>query len=248
MRGMRVESPAASRMAEEAEARALALERRAMAILEEAEETASARLRLAGAQVQEMLERAAEAVAQVEAEARAQGHEAGHAEGLALGVEAGRSEAETLLARARSEANAIARDALLQAESIRAQALEERGLLLESAREQLLDLAFAMAQQILKVETAVRPDMVVPMLEAALAKMKGEEEPQIRVHPAVLATLDEHRGRLLAALPGVRRLDLSGDPGLQIGDFVAQGSQGFVDGRMDRQVQQLSDQVRAEER
>lgn len=231
----------------EAELRARALERRAQAVLSEAEEAAEMRIKLAEEHARATLAQAAEAAGHVREEARRQGREDGYNEGLQQGLEAARAEADQLVSQAQGEAEALVAGAAQVAEQIRREALAARADIMESAKAQLLDLAFAMARQILKAELALQPAAVLPMLEAALAKVKGEEEPQVRVSPETLALLEEHRGRLLAAIPGARRITLEADPGLVPGDFVVQSGQGFVDGRTDRQLEVLESEVAAAE-
>jgi flagellar assembly protein FliH len=229
----------------DAELRARALERRATAVLAEAEEAAEMRIKLADEHARTTLVQAAEAAGHVREEARRQGREEGYAEGLRHGMEAARAESESVLAAAQADAEAEVAGAAQVAEQVRREALAGRAEVLDAAQGQLLDLAFAMARQILKTELTLQPGAALPMLEAALAKLKGEEEPQVRLSPQTLAVLEEHRGRLLAALPGARRIALEADPGLEPGDFVVQSNQGFVDGRVDRQVQVLESEVAA---
>ncbi len=234
--------------AREAEERARALERRAAAFLTEAEETAHARLTEAQRQIDEMLAKTAAAIDEVEAETKASAYQAGHSEGYIAGIEKAKTQADAVLQQARQESGAITAAARAAAEQILEDARREREAILESAKYEILELTFAMARQVLKAETALRPESVLPMLEAALAKLKGEEEPQVRVSTEVLALLEEQRGRLMAALPGARRLGLEADPSLQPGDFVVQGAQGLIDGRLDSQVRNLEDAIRDEER
>lgn len=232
-----------------------ALERRARALVEEAEEVASAKLAEAERQVQEMLTRATEAAGQIQGEASRLGHEEGFQEGYEAGLRAGNAEAEVFLAQAAQDAEAMLRDAQAEAERVQAEAeafvmaahnegQQQRIHLVETAKAQLLELAFAMARQILKAELSVRPPAVLPMVEAALAKLKGEEGPHIRVHPDLVPLLEEHRGRLLSASPGARRATLEADPGLAPGDFVVAGNQGVVDGRLERQMQVMEEALR----
>lgn len=230
--------------AREAEERALALERRAAALLDEAEETALNRLNQVEEQIEELLARTSAAVAQAEADGRTRGHEEGFAEGYEAGLAQGKAEGEELLRKAKLEAESIRGNAELDAELSRQDSLEERSRILDAAKKELLDLAFAMARQILKAELTLRPEAILPMLEAALHKMKGESEPQIRVSPEVLAILEDQRGRLLAALPGARRIALEADRAMQPGDFTVQGGSGVVDGRLSEQVKLLEDAVR----
>jgi len=233
--------------AREAEARAHASERRAAALLAEAEETALVRLSEVEGQIEDMLSRALGAVEQIEAEARERGLKTGKDEGLRHGIEAGRREGEEIVRRAKAEADGILKEARRTADGTRTGAIQLRSSLLESSRVQVVDLASAIARQILKSELTLYPEALVPMVEAALAKMKGEEEPLVRVSPAVLTVLEEQRGRLLAALPGSRRLTVEGDAALRPTDFMVQGTQGVVDGRLEEQLK-LVDRTLREER
>ncbi|HYF95579.1 MAG TPA: FliH/SctL family protein [Symbiobacteriaceae bacterium] len=234
--------------AAEAEARARALERRAAHVLQEAQEAAANRVAEAEARACEVLDDAAAEAGQIRAGARNAGYDEGFAAGRQEGLDAGRAEADVLMEAARQEADALLAEAQAVAVSIREGALEERNRLLDASQQQMLDLAFALARQILRVELALNPDSVLPMVEAAVAKLKGEEEPHIRVNPAVKQLLDDYRGRLLAALPGARRMLIEADPALEQGDFQVSGAQGYIDGRLDSQIGLLQAELKAEER
>lgn len=240
--------PQSPAQAVEVDERARALERRAMAVMEEARETAAHRLAEAEAEAAALVAGAREAAEQIRTEAREAGAREGYEQGYQEGRTAAGAEAGQMLTVAAREAETMLAEVRSMAESIRQGAQEQRARMLDTARMELLDLAFAMARQVLKAEIALRPEAMLPMLEAALTKLKGEEEPQVRVSPTVHALLEEHRGRLLAAIPGARRVVTEADPGLADGDFVVQGTQGYVDGRLERQVQVLEADLRSEER
>jgi len=236
----------ARKAAQATEARATALERRAAAFLKEAEETALDRLVEMEEQVDAALSRAAESVQSIEAEARDRGYAAGHEEGLLQGLEAGRLEGETLLSRAKTEADHLNAQAKAAAEALNQKAILERAELLDASKAQVLELTFAMVRQVLRAEAILNPLSMLPMLEAALAKLKGDLVLSVRLSPAVLATLEEHRGRLMTAAPGTRQLVLEGDVSMLPGDFVVQGTQGVVDGRIDQQIQAIQEAVHKE--
>lgn len=237
-----------SEAAAEAEAQARAMERRAAHVLAEAEEAAARRVADAEAYTNALLAEAEAGVEQLRETARQAGYEEGRSAGHAAGLEVGQAEAEQLLAGARQETELLIAEAQAAAVSIREGALAERERLLDASQEQILDLAFAVARQVLRAELVLNPMAVLPMLEAALAKFKGEEEPQVRVSPEVHALLEEQRGRLVAAIPGARRVAVEADPALETGDFMVQGAQGFIDGRLDQQVAVVESEVREEER
>jgi len=228
------------------EARALAMERRAAALLKEAEETALDRIVQMEEQVDDVLTRAAQSAVAMEIEARNRGYTAGHEEGLLQGMEAGALDGEKLVLQARTEAERLIAESLASAEVVKQQAVQQCSELLDSSKDQVLDLAFAMARQILRAELTLSPISMIPMLEAALAKLKGDLTMNIRAAPAVLVTLEEHLGRLLAAAPGTRSVTFEGDRTMLPGDFLVQGSQGVVDGRIDEQVRVLQEAVHKE--
>lgn len=213
--------------------------RRASALLEEAELTAASRLQEAEAAAGELLAKANVAADALQAEARQCGHAEGRSQGYEAGLLVGQAAAAALLDEAKAQAASL----LGEAQQMKEEAQVERARRLEATEQQMLDLAFLMARQVLRTELALRPEAVLPMVEAALAKLKGEEEPQVRVGPETCLLLEQHRGRLLAAIPGARRLLVEADPAMAEGDFALQGAQGFVDGRIDRQVERLAEQV-----
>lgn len=232
----------------QAEAHIQAMERRAALLLAEAEEIAHDRVARAEAEVAAMLSAAEADAAKIRTAAQQAGFEAGYADGHREGLARAEADATARLAQAQAAAETELAEARTMAESMHQAAVQERADLLDTTWNQVLDLAFAMARQILKAEVALRPEAMLPMLGVALSRLKGEEEPQVRVSPEVVALLDEHRGRLLAAVPGARRLSIEADHSLAPGDFVVQGSQGFIDGRLEQQVHTIESELKAGER
>lgn len=212
------------RRAEEAVARAAAVESRAALLLTEAQETAAAKVAEAAEKVSTMLSRAAEGALQISTEAHAEGFREGREAGYAEGIEAARQEAD----------------------SIRSQALAERAEILERSANEVVALALVVARHIVKAEISMKPESVLTMVEAALSRMKGEERPTVRLSPETLEVVQQFHGRLLQALPGAHSVDLVPDASLGDGDFVVQGEHGFVDGRVETQVESIDSALRKE--
>lgn len=158
------------------------------------------------------------------------------------------ADAQEALEAAKAEAEALMEGARTEAAIALKQAHTEAAALLEGAEEQTLDLSFALARQVLRIELAVRPEAIMPMLQAALARLKGERSPTLRVSPATLALLEAEGGRLRLELAGPGQLRLEAEPAMQPGDFIAEGQMGQVDGRLRRQLELLEESLRAEER
>jgi flagellar assembly protein FliH len=212
------------RKAEEVLSRAEALEARAAVIMSEAQESAGQKVAEAARQVDEMLSKAAEGALAVTRHAREEGFQTGRQAGYEEGLAAARAEAE----------------------SIRAGALAQREELLAQARHEVLSLALAIAHHILKAEVTLRPEALLPMVEAALAQMRGEENPTVRLGPQAHAAIEKEYGRLLQALPGARTVQVEADEALKEGDFVVQGSSGYIDGRLQQQLKVVESALREE--
>lgn len=247
---------------EEARRRAEALEARACLILAEAEEAGQVRRAEAEQRAREILRQAeaeAEALrARVQAAAFAEGRAAGYRDGVQAGrdearglvaqarqeaeqmLAAARSEAEQVVASARAEAGQLLAAARHEAETVRRQACLEREQLLAALEPDLVRLAVGIARQILQSELALRPEAIVEMVAAALAKVRGDEHPKVRLHPEDHERVQQRRRVLLAALGSGGDVELVADPGLAPGGFILHTDQGTVDGRLEVQLGEVA--------
>jgi flagellar assembly protein FliH len=234
----------------EALQRADALERRAAALLAEAEEVAAAKLAEAAQQVEAIV---AEATAEAErlfaqareaglAEGRQQGYEAGYQEGMRQAQEDG----ALVIEQAWADADAITNEARAMAEETARRAESERSALLAQSERQILELALGVARLILRREVQTDPQAIVPAVRAALQKLKGETEPKLRVAPEWVPFLTAHLPSITSGLPGAPALKVEGDPGLAPGDWTVTGRGGWVDGRLEAQVRQVEERLRRE--
>lgn len=217
-----------------ANARAAALETRAARLLAEAEMV----LHEAQAEAAVVLAAARQEAADIAAAARAKGLAAGHAAGYQEGRQQAGTEAREHIAAAQAEAAAMLAAAGVRVEALEQAALAERAGFLAAAEPQLVRLAVAVAARILQTELVLRPDAVVPMVTAALARLRGTLRPRVRLSPEDLPWSQERRGDLIAALGG-GDLDLVADTGLGNGDFLVESDQGTVDGRLGRQITEV---------
>lgn len=225
---------------EEARRRAVVLETRARLLLAEAEETAQARLAEAGQRAEEALARARAEAEALLGQVRAEGFRAGRDAGYRDGIQAARDEAQGLLEQARAEAQAVAGRVRQETEHLLRAARREREELMTALEPELVRLAVHIARQIVHSELTLRPEAIVHILTAALAKLRGDDRARVRVHPDDYPRVEQNRHVLLAALPGGSEIEVVADPGVGPGEFVVQTDQGTVDGRLDAQVAEVA--------
>lgn len=220
---VRIEGSARNEVAE-------ALTRRAQALLAEAEASSQSILAEARERANKLIDEALAGVAKISEEARSLGYKDG--------LEAGRREAS-------AEAEAILQKARDEAESIAAQAGEERQRILAGAKEDMISLTLAVVRRILRSEVLARPEAIGDMIKAALEKVRGQEEITVKVSTGDLPQVESRRGEWLADLPGTRSLEVKGEEGLGPGDFIIQTDQGYLDGRLERQVREIEEGLRS---
>ncbi len=134
------------------------------------------------------------------------------------GREAGRAQAALELARA----------AAVRAEAI------------EASRQALVPLASDIARRIVEHELTVRPERIVDIASAAIARVVRARSVMIRVHPEdapALEALGDLAGELARRSGGVlSRCDIERDASLSRGDVVVRSAIGEVDARVETKL------------
>ncbi|HLO01847.1 MAG TPA: FliH/SctL family protein [Symbiobacteriaceae bacterium] len=242
--------PAEHPLVSEALRRAEALERRAAALLAEAEAAAASRLAEAADRVEALVAQATLEADRLLEAARAEGFEqgkqAGHEVGAAEGMAQIQEDGAMVIEQAWQDADAITAEARAAAESLALKSKADRQQLLSQSENQVIELALAVARVILQREVTQDPRAILPAVRAALQKLKGEAEPVLRVAPAWVPFLTAQMGAIVGGLQGAPRLTVQGDPALAPGDWTVNGAGGWVDGRLEAQVRVAEDRIRRE--
>lgn len=175
------------------------------------------------------------AAGRAQAEERAQ---AGYREGLLQG------RAEGLL-EAREELRGLAA-ALAQGV---AQARDLETDLRGAATTAVVSLATALAERIVRGIAVAEPEMIVRVVQAALAALPAPGEITVRVHPTQHATLQRNRDDLLAApdpSEGVGVLRCLADPAITPGGCRVETPGCLVDATVEGQLEEACRRLRGE--
>lgn len=128
--------------------------------------------------------------------------------------------------------------ALAEALAGAARALEaQRVELAAEVERRLLRLLFLLARKVLQSELASTDTAARTVIRAVSARLAGAEAVALRVNPALLDTLEAWRRdgpEPAGALAGVR---FEADPTLAPGDWVLETRDGFLDGRVESQLE-----------
>lgn len=159
--------------------------------------------------------------------------------------------------RLRQEARALrdqAAAALAEAEQVRASARSDaekqaaaavRQALL-NADAQVLELVLALGEQLARQTLGHDAEALLPLITESLQRL-GEGDWRIAVAPSQAEAVAGHLGVLRQGLSAGARVSVEPDPALIPGDFIVSGDGGWIDGRLEQQMQVLRDAL-AEER
>lgn len=154
-----------------------------------------------------------------------EGFRQGHGEGLAQGEAAG-------LQQARGAVD----EAVERAQRIVAMAEEQGREALQAAERDMVELALAAAGKVLARLVSEDEAAVLPIIRAALDKVREQEQITVRVHPDDYEMVLAARPELAAILTRSNALAVAADAGLKKGDCVVETPFGSVDARVDSQL------------
>ncbi|MBV8298297.1 MAG: hypothetical protein JO083_01875 [Candidatus Eremiobacteraeota bacterium] len=181
--------------------------RNAEALLDDAHERARALVEDAAAR--------ADTIAQ---DARRRGHDEGFAAG-------------------RTEADRRMNDMLVTMQGLLEMARVERHKLIEAAEPELVKLALGIAERVLHQQIALDRGVVVEMAKVAIARLIERDTVTVRVNPADLERIREHRDELIA-LGDIKNLRVVEDQRVDRGGVLVDTEAGTIDARIATQVEE----------
>ena len=101
----------------------------------------------------------------------------------------------------------------------------------------MIELAIAVAKQVVQSEIEARPDAMVLIVKAALEAAGSRKVMAVRVNPGDDELLAEHRGDWLDSLESAR---LVSDPAISSGGCLIEVETGLIDARLESQLQEAA--------
>ncbi|MCR5756599.1 MAG: flagellar assembly protein FliH [Selenomonas sp.] len=234
------EAPAAEKLGidEEAQARMLAeiaaKEQRAIQLLKDAKVDAEIIKQEAHAECKRMQ---AEAQAEIQ-EAREEAVQQGHQEGYDAGYKDGEAKIREEMAETIAAGSAKAEKTLADAKAATRDYVQQ-------AEADVVRMVMAVVGKILPQHFIDVPQVVLPMVREAIAKVKDQKELKIHVAPQdydlVLMARDEFRGILTY---GDATIDLLSDASMKPGDCLIETPNGTVDARLATQIELVRQAVK----
>jgi flagellar assembly protein FliH len=200
----------------DASAELAAIQAQAQSLIDDATRNAEALLADAHHRARALVEDAAARADAIAQESRKHGHD----EGFAAGRDAADREMNGMLVTMRG---------LLE------MARAERHKLIEAAEPELVRLAVGIAERVLHQQLALDRGVVVEMAKVAIARLIERDSVTVRVNPADLERMRDHRDELIA-LGDIRNLRVVEDQRVDRGGVVVDTDAGTIDARIGTQL------------
>ena len=205
-------------------------------LLHEARQTvASARQEAAG-----LVERARKESGTIRQAARGQGYEAGFAEGQKAGHEAGHKEA---FEAARSQFAEQQASLIATCRQLIDEINARRADWWAAARQDLIDLAIAVARRVARCVGQRERDVVVKNLEEAIQLVGRRSEVTIRVNPADAETARAFAGELMDRREHWKNVPVVESPEVSPGGCRLEWATGSVDATLETQLDRIAEEL-----
>lgn len=135
-------------------------------------------------------------------------------------------------------------EAAVKAEKILALADQEAKNMILAAERQIVDIAISLARKVLACEVEENPVVILPVVKAALEKVRDQEHITLRVSSEDMAIVLEARRDLLIMIGSEHALTIKTDQTVTPGGCVIDTDYGSVDARLDMQFEALSKALR----
>ncbi len=188
-------------------------------LIENASADAQALIRDAQERALSLIEEADRRVAEIEAAAKREGFDQGVSDGRA----AAQAEMDEMLETMRG---------LIEMARI------ERHKIIEGAEPEIVRLSVAIAERILTKHLALEPNAVIEMTRSAIARLVSRETVTVRVNPADIEVMREHRDQLMA-MNDIDNLRIIEDQRVDRGGVLLETEAGTIDAKISTQLREV---------
>lgn len=186
----------------------------------------------AQSEAQQLLENAAQEAAQIKLVAESEGKNIGYQEGYASGAETVKTEMETLV----QEANEKAQRIISLAE-------DEIKTAVITAESKIVEIAMAVAHRVIPQHFIDVPQVVLPLIKAALEKVKDQKSIIVKVAPNDYELVLLAKNEFQMMLDSDEILTVVADQSIQSGGCIIESSSGNVDARLSTQLEAVKKAV-----
>lgn len=153
-----------------------------------------------------------------------EGFKVGYSEGYNHGINEANSEAQSI--------RNAAKDLLTSCH-------EETRKYIKDSEKEIINLSIEIAKQIIGIETSVNPDAVFKIAEKVISRAVERKQVVLRVNPDDFNIVKGRKDELSMYVEDSSNIVVIADPKIPRGGITAETPSGFVDGKIDTQLQTI---------
>lgn len=154
-------------------------------------------------------------------------------EGYVEGKQAGLDEANAQLSKATKAL----------AEACR-QLSGQRQKMLDGSREDMLRIVLAIAERVVLTELSAHREAINRTIQQAIQAAVSAEEFHIKINPADMEVVQEHKPLFIASLTGLTNIEFVADPSVTAGGCILESPVGRVDATIEAQMEEIVQTLR----
>jgi len=158
--------------------------------------------------------------------------EMAYEDGIKKGIEKGKIEKEEEL-----------KELFINAQNLINEITSKRDKLLSSASEDVLKLSIAIARKIMKVEPHINKKVVKQVTISALEKIIDKSKIILHLHPQSISTIENSMNEILIKFKDLPKIEIVEDKLVGPGGCIIETNSGFVDARLETQLQKIQDKI-----
>ncbi len=127
-------------------------------------------------------------------------------------------------------------------ESLAAACAEINGLqekMLQRSSADMLRLVTTIAERVIQAELSIDPQIIVRTVQQAIQSAVSAEEFHIKINPADLEAVKEHKPLFIASLSGLSTIEFVADASVARGGCVLESAMGRVDATIEAQLEAI---------
>lgn len=119
-----------------------------------------------------------------------------------------------------------------------------RKKMLERSREDMLRLVLAIAERVVLAELSSHKEVINRTVQQAIQAAVSAEEFHIKINPADLEQVQEHKPLFIASLSGLSNIEFVPDPTVTAGGCMLESPMGRVDATIESQLDEIASSLR----
>lgn len=138
-----------------------------------------------------------------------------------------------------------ARQVLRRFEGAISDAVGQRAVMLEEAKQKILELVLQISRKVTFDALDINREATVEMIEAVIDNLVDRSRLKIKVHPDYLPLVEQNMDRFLSGSTSIKDLKFEADPRVRLGGCFIETPTGDIDARLESQFEVIADTLQA---